>query len=59
MQTRWNNLQNGKLPRILFLADKNILADQAYNAFGAFDQNTLARITPKEIRKNGGKVPMV
>ena len=58
MQTRWNNLQNGKLPRILFLADTNILADQAYNAFGAFDQNALARITPKEIRKNGGKVPM-
>ena len=54
MQTRWNNLQNGKLPRILFLADRNILADQAYNAFGAFDQNALARITPKEIRKNGG-----
>ena len=58
MQTRWNNLQNGKLPRILFLADRNILADQAYNAFGAFDQNALARITPKEIRRNGGKVPM-
>ena len=58
MQTRWNNLQNGKLPRILFLADRNILADQAYNAFDAFDQNALARITPKEIRKNGGKVPM-
>lgn len=58
MRTRWNNLQNGKLPRILFLADRNILADQAYNAFGAFDQNALARITPKEIRKNGGKVPM-
>ena len=58
MQTRWNNLQNGKLPRILFLADRNILADQAYNAFGAFDQNALARITPKKIRKNGGKVPM-
>lgn len=58
MQTRWNNANNGKLPRILFLADRNILADQAYNAFGAFDQNALARITPKEIRKNGGKVPM-
>lgn len=58
MQTRWNNLQNGQLPKILFLADRNILADQAYNAFGAFDQNALARITPREIKKNGGKVPM-
>ena len=58
MQTRWNNLQNGKLPKILFSADRNILADQAYNAFGAFDHNALARINPIEIRKNGGKVPM-
>lgn len=58
MQTRWNIAENGRLPRILFLADRNILADRAYNAFGAFDQNALARITPKEIRKNGGKVPM-
>ena len=57
MQTRWNIAENGRLPRILFLADRNILADQAYNAFGAFDQNALARITPKEIRKNGGNVP--
>lgn len=57
-QTRWNTAENGKLPRILFLADRNILANQAYNSFGAFDQNALARITPKEIRKNGGKVPM-
>ena len=58
MQTRWNNAGNGKLPRILFLADRNILADQAFNAFAAFPQEALARITPKEIRKNGGKVPM-
>ena len=58
MQTRWNIAENGRLPRILFLADRNILANQAFNAFGAFDQNALARITPKEIRKNGGKVPM-
>ena len=58
MQTRWNRESGGRIPHILFLADRNILADQAFNAFGAFDQNALARITPKEIRKNGGKVPM-
>lgn len=57
MQTRWNTLFNGKLPRILFLADRNILANQAFNAFGAFDQNALTRITPASIKKNGGKVP--
>ena len=58
MQTKWNREGGGRIPHILFLADRNILADQAFNAFGAFDQNALARITPKEIRKNGGKVPM-
>lgn len=57
-KTRWNISENGKLPRILFLADRNILANQAFNAFGAFDQTALARITPAEIRKNNGKVPM-
>ncbi len=58
MQTKWNRECGGRIPHILLLADRNILADQAFNAFGAFDQNALARITPKEIRKNGGKVPM-
>ncbi|KKC27093.1 hypothetical protein WP12_05275 [Sphingomonas sp. SRS2] len=40
-------------PRILFLADRNILADQAYNSFAAFDDGALARITPGDIRKKG------
>ncbi len=43
-------------PRILFLADRNILADQAFNDFGAFGDNALARIDPAEIRKKG-RVP--
>jgi type I restriction enzyme R subunit len=43
-------------PRILFLADRNILADQAYNAFSAFPEDALARIAPEEIRKQG-RVP--
>ena len=38
-------------PRILFLADRNILADQAYNAFSAFPEDALVRIAPDEIRK--------
>ncbi|HVX85149.1 MAG TPA: DEAD/DEAH box helicase family protein [Phycisphaerae bacterium] len=46
----------GRRPRILFLADRNILADQAYNAFSAFDEDALVRIAPDEIRKKG-KVP--
>lgn len=40
-------------PRILFLADRNILADQAYNSFAAFDDGALARITPGDIKKKG------
>ncbi|MCD4678747.1 MAG: DEAD/DEAH box helicase family protein [Bacteroidales bacterium] len=43
-------------PRILFLADRNILADQAYNAFSSFPEDAMVRIKPKEIRKKG-KVP--
>lgn len=43
-------------PRILFLADRNILADQAYNAFSAFPEEALVRIAPDSIRKKG-KVP--
>lgn len=44
-------------PRILFLADCNILADQAYNAFSAFPNDAVTRIDPDTIRKNRGKPP--
>lgn len=53
-QTRWNLKRDGsRRPRILFLADRNILADQAYNAFSAFPEDALVRISPKEITKKG------
>ena len=53
-QSRWNLICEGsRRPRILFLADRNILADQAYNAFSAFAEDALVRISPKEIRKKG------
>ena len=52
--TRWNLKRDGRrLPRILFLADRNILADQAVNSFSSFDDNALVRIRPEEIRKRG------
>ena len=54
-QTRWNLKRDGfRRPRILFLADRNILADQAYNAFSAFPEDALVRVSPKEISKKGG-----
>ena len=54
-QTRWNLKRDGsRRPRILFLADRNILADQAYNSFSAFPEDALVRIKPTEIKKKGG-----
>lgn len=62
-QTRWNlsatssdTTYISRRPRILFLADRNILADQAYNAFSAFPEDALVRIKPDEIKKRG-RVP--
>jgi type I restriction enzyme R subunit len=53
--TRWNLKRDGsRRPRILFLADRNILANQAFNSFSAFPEDALVRITPKEIAKKGG-----
>jgi type I restriction enzyme R subunit len=55
--SRWNlSHEPVRRPRILFLADRNILADQAYNAFSSFPEDALQRIEPDEIRKKG-KVP--
>ena len=56
-QSRWNLNRDGKRrPRILFLADRNILTNQAFNAFSPFPADALVRIKPDEIRKNG-RVP--
>ena len=56
-QARWNlSREPDRRPRILFLADRNILADQAYNAFSAFPEDALVRISPEEIKKKG-RVP--
>jgi type I restriction enzyme R subunit len=56
-QTRWNIQKDGaRRPRILFLADRNVLANQAYNAFSAFPEDALVRIKPTEIKKSG-RVP--
>ena len=61
-QSRWNlkdwrlSAEPTRRPRILFLADRNILADQAYNAFSAFPDDALVRIAPDEIKRKG-RVP--
>lgn len=56
-QTRWNlSGEPTRRPRILFLADRNNLANQAYNdftSFAAFEEKALIRIRPDEIAKKG------
>jgi type I restriction enzyme R subunit len=59
--SRWNlsrelDQSKQRRPRVLFLADRNGLADQAYNAFSAFAEDALVRIAPDEISKKG-RVP--
>lgn len=54
---KWNLRRDAsRRPRILFLADRNILADQAFNSFNAFDEDALVRIKPAEIKK-AGRIP--
>lgn len=55
-ETRWNVAKTGNRPKILFLTDRNILADQGFSGFFGFKQDALVRIDPKSIRKNE-KVP--
>jgi type I restriction enzyme R subunit len=56
-QSSWTLAQDqSRRPRILFLADRNILADQAYSKFasyGAFPESSLVRMKPEDIRKKG------
>jgi type I restriction enzyme R subunit len=53
-QSRWTkDGSKARRPRILFLADRNILANQAFNAFGAFPDDALVRISPADIAKKG------
>jgi type I restriction enzyme R subunit len=62
---RWNlsdwksGAEPSRRPRILFLADRNTLATQAFNdftSFTAFSDDALCRIKPNEIRQQG-RVP--
>ncbi|MDR2437500.1 MAG: DEAD/DEAH box helicase family protein [Endomicrobium sp.] len=54
---RWTLLKDRiRSPRILFLADRNALADQAYRSFdsyNAFSEGALLRVLPDEIKKLG------
>ena len=56
-QTKWCTKGVERAPRILFIADRNILANQAINDFDQFPEDAMCRVTPKELRKNNYKVP--
>ena len=53
-QTRWDlKWDSSRRPRILFLADRNVLSNQAFGEFtkySAFADDALVRISPKAIR---------
>ena len=55
-ETRWNLHKTNTRPKILFLADRNVLANQARNDFGGFKDDAMVRIKPGSVAKNG-KVP--
>ncbi len=55
--SKWNiGREPTRGPRVLFLADRNLLADQAFNSFSAFPEDALVRIKPDDIKKKG-RVP--
>ena len=56
-QTKWCTKGVERAPRILFIADRNILANQAINDFDQFPEDAMCRVTPKELKKNNYKVP--
>jgi type I restriction enzyme R subunit len=54
-QTRWNRRGDERRPRILFIADRNVLVEQAMGDFNPLE-NEIVRINGEAIRK-AGKIP--
>lgn len=52
-ETRWNLRKTNTRPKILFLTDRNVLANQAKNDFGGFKDDAMVRIKPGSVAKNG------
>ncbi len=48
-QSNWNNRGTEHKPRILFISDRNILANQAKNDFEQFPEDAMERVTPELI----------
>lgn len=54
-QARWNKRGDDRRPRILFLADRNVLVEQAMGDFNPLE-NEIVRINGEAVRKSG-KIP--
>ena len=58
-ETNWNTHGTDQKPRILFISDRNILANQAKNDFEQFPEDAMERITPDLLhdKKHQDRVP--
>ena len=58
-ETNWNTHGTEQKPRILFISDRNILANQAKNDFEQFPEDAMERITPELLhdKKHNDRVP--
>ncbi|MEW4925759.1 EcoAI/FtnUII family type I restriction enzme subunit R [Algibacter sp. 2305UL17-15] len=56
LKAKWNLDGNDRRPRVLFLADRNVLADQAINTFNPYEKDVV-KIDGEEVRKRNGVVP--
>ena len=55
-QSKWNRDAEARRPKILFLADRNVLKDQSMNTFNPLEKDCV-EINGKIIKERGGKVP--
>ncbi|UCN00921.1 DEAD/DEAH box helicase family protein [Sulfurimonas sp. SWIR-19] len=55
-QSKWNRDNSDRRPKILFLADRNVLKDQSMNTFNPLEKDCV-EINGKVIKKRGGRVP--
>lgn len=53
---KWNREGKDRRPKILFLADRNVLKSQAMNEFNPMEKE-IVEITGKEIKKRNGVIP--
>ncbi|MBR2154324.1 MAG: DEAD/DEAH box helicase family protein [Bacteroidaceae bacterium] len=58
-ETNWNMRGKDQKPRILFISDRNILANQAKNDFEQFPEDAMERVTPELIhdKKHNNRLP--